>query len=191
MTDYAGDVPTEPGTERLPDVREAAIDLRARIGELAIAMVTTTDRRYMPASRPLLTQLFEDDGVLWFFAPTDGSLALGIESNPRVSVSYCDPTRGLYVSLSGYARLVHDPERIMALWDPRLAAWFPDGLADPRLALLRVDLDHGEYWDEHASRMVGWLARAQAALRGEPAPPAGEHHRLSLRTRQAGARPDA
>jgi hypothetical protein len=86
---------------------------------------------------------------------------------------------------------VHDPERILALWDARLAAWFPQGLADPRLALLRIDVDHGEYWDEHASRMVGWLARAQAALRGEPAPPAGEHHRLTLRTRQAGTRPDA
>ena len=191
MTDFAGGDPTEPGAERLPDVREAAIDLRTRIGELAIAMVTTTDRRYMPASRPLLTQLFEDDGVLWFFAPIDGSLALGIESNPRVSVSYCDPARGLYVSLSGYARLVHDPERIMALWDPRLAAWFPEGLADRRLALLRVDLDRGEYWDEHASRMVGWLARAQAALRGETAPPPGEHHRLTLRSRHTGTRPGA
>jgi len=191
MTDFAGGDPTEPGAERLPDVREAAIDLRTRIGELAIAMVTTTDRRYMPASRPLLTQLFEDDGVLWFFAPIDGSLALGIESNPRVSVSYCDPARGLYVSLSGYARLVHDPERIMALWDPRLAAWFPEGLADRRLALLRVDLDRGEYWDEHASRMVGWLARAQAALRGETAPPPGEHHRLTLRSRHTGTRTGA
>jgi general stress protein 26 len=190
MSDYACDVPTEPGSERPPDVRNAAIHLRARIGELAIAMVTTTDRRYMPASRPLLTQLFEDNGVLWFFVPTDGSLASEIESNPRVSVSYCDPARGLYVSLSGYARLVHDPERMLALWDPRLASWFPEGLADPRLALLRVDVDHGEYWDERASRMVGWLARAQAALRGAPAPPA-EHHRLTLRTRQAGTRPNA
>ena len=67
----------------------------------------------------------------------------------------------------------------MALWDARLAAWFPEGLADPRLALLRVDLDHGEYWDEHASRMVGWFARARrAAVAAGTAPPPGEHHRL-------------
>ena len=35
MIDYAGDIPTEPGAERPPDVRDAVIHLRTRIGELA------------------------------------------------------------------------------------------------------------------------------------------------------------
>jgi general stress protein 26 len=163
------------------EAREAAMRLRAKIGEHAIAMVTATDRRYMPASRPLLTQHFDDDGVLWFFAASDGSLALGIETNPRVSVTYSDPGHGLYVSLSGYARLVYDPERIFALWEERVQAWFPQGPLDPRLALLRVDVDHAEYWDEHSSRMVRLLALAQAALLREPSVSAIEHRRMKLR----------
>jgi general stress protein 26 len=189
MTGHAEAAPTGPSPDHPAGARDSVARLQGRIGELAIAMVTTTDRRYMPASRPLLTQRFEDDGVLWFFAPNDGSLATGIEANPRVSVAYCDPARGLYISLSGYARFVYDPERILTLWNGRLAAWFPEGPADPRLALLRVDVDHGEYWDERAGRMVRLLARAQAALRGEPAPLPAEHKRLDLRVRPKAGSP--
>ena len=162
------------------DAHEASAQLRAKIGDRAIAMVTATDRRYMPASRPLLTQQF-DDGVLWFFVPSDGSLALGIETNPRVSVTYSDPAHGVYVSLSGYARLVYDPDRIFALWDERVEPWFRQGPLDPRLALLRVDVDHAEYWDEHSRGMVRLLALAHAALRREPAMPVAEHERLKVR----------
>ncbi len=163
------------------DPREASERLRAKIGDRAIAMVTATDRRYMPASRPLLTQQFDDDGVLWFFVPSDGSLALGIETNPRVSVTYSDPGRGVYVSLSGYARLVYDPDRIFALWDERVEPWFRQGPLDPRLALLRVDVDHAEYWDERSKGMVRLLELAHAALRREPAMPVTEHERLKVR----------
>ncbi|HEX8011463.1 MAG TPA: pyridoxamine 5'-phosphate oxidase family protein [Casimicrobiaceae bacterium] len=163
------------------DAREAALTLRAKIADRAIAMVTATDRRYMPAGRPLLTQRFDDDGVLWFFVPSDGSLALSIETNPRVSVTYSDSGPGVYVSLSGYARLVYDPDRVFALWDDRVEAWFAQGPLDPRLALLRVDVDHAEYWDEHARGMIRLLALAQAALHREPPAAATEHARLKVR----------
>jgi general stress protein 26 len=170
------------------DPREASERLRAKIGDRAIAMVTATDRRYMPASRPLLTQQFDDDGVLWFFVPSDGSLALGIETNPRVSVTYSDPGRGVYVSLSGYARLVYDPDRIFALWDERVEPWFRQGPLDPRLALLRVDVDHAEYWDERSKGMIRLLALAQAALHREPAMPVADHGRLKVRGRAGDVR---
>jgi len=160
--------------------REAAGRLRALIGEASVAMVTATDRRFMPASRPLVTRKLDDDGVLWFFVPSDGSLALDIDCNPRVNATYSDPDRRVYVSLSGYARLDYDPERIFALWDARVETWFTEGPLDPRLALLRVAIDHAEYWDERGRGGIRLLALAHAALRGES--PAPEHGRLKLRT---------
>ena len=171
---------TSPASEvpRELDAREAAGRLRSLIGDRAVAMVTATDRRFMPASRPLVTQQLDDEGVLWFFVPSDGSLALDIETNPRVSATYSDPGR-VYVSLSGYARLIYDPDRIFALWDSRVEAWFTEGPLDPRLALLRIDVDHAEYWDERSR--IRLLALAHAALRGEPPAPTGEHGRLKLR----------
>jgi len=172
--------------ERELDAREASARLRALIGERSVAMVTATDRRFMPASRPLLTQELDDDGVLWFFAPSDGSLALDIESNPRVSATYSDPARGVFVSLSGYVRLVYDPDRIFALWDARLEAWFSQGPLDPRLALLRVDVDRAEYWDERSLHRTRLLALAHAAWRGGETTSAREHGRLKLRSGLAG-----
>ncbi len=168
-------------TARELDAREAAARLRALIGEGSVAMVTATDRRFMPASRPLLTQQLDDDGVLWFFVPSDGSLALDIETNPRVSATYGDPGRGVYVSLSGYARLIYDPDRIFALWNERVETWFTQGPLDPRLALLRVNVDHAEYWDERSRRRIRLLELAHAALRGEPPARTAEHGRLKLR----------
>jgi general stress protein 26 len=172
--------------ERELDAREAAVRLRAMIGERSVAMVTATDRRFMPASRPLLTQQLDDDGVLWFFVPSDGSLALDIETNPRVSATYGDHARGVYVSLSGYARLVYDPDRIFSLWDVRVETWFTQGPLDPRLALLRVDIDHAEYWDERSLHRIRLFALAHAALRGEQPASGREHGRLKLRSALAG-----
>jgi general stress protein 26 len=162
---------------------EAARRLRALIGQQAVAMLTATDRRFMPESRPLRVQRLDDEGVLWFFVPSDGTLALDIESNPRVSATYSDPGRGVYVSLSGYARLVYDPERIFALWDEGVEPWFSQGPLDPRLSLLRVDVDHAEYWDERSRRRIRLLALAHAAFGGEPRAP--RHGRLRLRGTQS------
>jgi hypothetical protein len=77
--------------------------------------------------------------------------------------------------------LVYDPDRIFALWDDRVEPWFRQGPLDPRLALLRVDVDHAEYWDECSRGMVRLLALAHAALRREPAMPVAEHGRLKVR----------
>ena len=176
----------EDEVERELDAREAGATLRALIGDRSVAMVTATDRRFMPSSRPLLTQALDDDGVLWFFVPSDGSLALDIETNPRVSATYSDPARGVFVSLSGYARLVYDPDRIFALWDERVETWFTQGPLDPRLALLRVDIDHAEYWDERSLHRIRLLALAHAALHGGDSVPSREHGRLKLRSGFAG-----
>jgi general stress protein 26 len=163
------------------DLRGAVERLRAKIGDLPVAMVTATDCHCLPTTRPLMTRQLDDDGVLWFFVPSDGTLARDIEQNPRVSASYSDPARRVYVAMSGYARLIYDPDRIFALWDDQLEAWFAHGPLDPRLALLRVDVDHAEYWDEHSRGVIRLLALAHAALLREPPRSATEHRRLSLR----------
>ena len=163
------------------DVRGAVARLRAKIGDLPVAMVTATDSRCLPTSRPLMTQQLDDEGALWFFVPSDGTLARDVEVNPRVCATYSDLARGVYVAMSGYARLIYDPDRIFALWDDELEAWFGQGPLDPRLSLLRVDVDHAEYWDEHSSGVIRLLALAHAALLREPPLPATEHRRLSLR----------
>jgi general stress protein 26 len=69
-------------------------------------------------------------------------------------VSYADPTDHRYVSVSGRASLVRDREKIEELWNPDCEAWFPQGIDDPQLALLRVDATKAEYWDFESSTML-------------------------------------
>ena len=164
------------------DVRGAAARLKAKIGSLSVAMVTAADHLGTPTSRPLTTQQFDDDGVLWFFVSSEGTLARDVEKNPRVNVNYSDPARGVYVAISGYGRLVYDPDRIFALWDDELETWFGEGPLDPQLAVLRINVDRAEYWDEHSRGVIRLLARAHAALRREPRSPPAEHRRLTLRS---------
>lgn len=163
------------------DVRGAPKLLRSKIGDLEIAMVTITDGHYMSASRPLRTQQFDDDGVLWFFVSSEGSVAACLESNQRVNVSYIDPARGIFLSLSGYAHLVFDPDRILALWDDGVLSWFSDGPPDPKLALLRVDVLDAQYWDEHLSLVRRVTLRALATLIGRPSFSRLDHQHLTLR----------
>lgn len=70
-----------------------------------------------------------------------------------VNVSYADPEGQRYVSVSGRAAILHDPARQEKLWRSEFARYFPRGLADPHLALLRVRIESAEYWDVMAGRM--------------------------------------
>ena len=91
------------------------------------------------------------------------------------------PRQCKYVTLSGYARLVYDPERIRALWNDPFVAWFGQGLRDRRLALLRVDVERARWWDQGFRRLLKPLVRARGTLPNAlvPAPAAGR--RLALR----------
>ncbi|MEJ7595469.1 MAG: pyridoxamine 5'-phosphate oxidase family protein [Planctomycetaceae bacterium] len=51
----------------------------------------------------------------------------------------------IYVSLSGRATLVQDRQLIEELWHEDLRVWFPEGVNDPLLSLLRVDVDKWAY----------------------------------------------
>jgi general stress protein 26 len=35
---------------------------------------------------------------------------------------------------------------IQKLWRPEMISWFPKGLNEPDLALLRIDIHHAEAW---------------------------------------------
>jgi general stress protein 26 len=59
---------------------------------------------------------------------------------------FCQP-RKRYASVSGLAQLVEDEKVIQKLWRPELKSYFPKGLEEPDLALLRVDIHHTEAWD--------------------------------------------
>src|SRR4029077_4838805 len=121
--------------------------LAAMIRGIKIAMLTTLSADGTLHSRPLATQDVEFDGTLWFFTAAGSAKTSEIRQYPQVSVSYASADHPRSCALSGRASLIQEAEKMKELWSPVYRAWFPQGLDDPELALMRVDVDKAEYWD--------------------------------------------
>ena len=84
-----------------------------------------------------------------------------------MNVSYANPEDQRYVSVSGMASTMTDRGKMEELWSPLHKAWFPKGLDDPNIALLRIDVDRAEYWDAPSSAVVQLFGFAKAMLTGK------------------------
>ena len=127
----------------------------------------------------MATQEVEFDGDLWFLTSGDSAIATEIEKDHRVNVSYADVSENRYISVSGTARVMHDEKKIKSLWSSWYKAWFPKGMNDPSIALLRVQVDSAEYWDGPSSTIVQLAELVKALATGEQFK-GGEHEKISL-----------
>jgi general stress protein 26 len=159
-----------------PDkARDDTKKLRKLIKNTRIAMLTTVTSDGLLRSRPMATLKAPFDGHLWFLARTRAPMAEEIKDNQRVGLSYASPEDSRYVSVTGVATLLRDPDKVRELWSRRLRPWFPEGKNDPDLALIRVKVERADYWDAKDGAMVHLLGAEQAAAvdrRAEAAAPA-------------------
>ena len=154
------------------------------IKDIRIAMLTTVDEEGALRSRPMAAPQVAFDGMLWFFSGADAPKVEEAQQH-QVNVSFADPEHQRYVSISGTATLVPDRQKMEALWSPWFRTWFPGGLNEPNLALLKVDVEEAEYWDAPSSTMVQLYGVVKATLTGK-ALQAGEHAKLIVDERQTG-----
>jgi len=145
---------------------------------ISFAMLTTEDDDNLRA-RPMVAAQKEFDGTLWFFTRASSHKVNEVQHDQRVGVTYADPSKQDYVSLSGHARLVRDKAAIDAHWGESMRTWFPKGKDDPDIALLKVDVTMAEYWDAPNSTMVHAYGYLKAVVTGEPPHP-GENEKIRL-----------
>jgi general stress protein 26 len=127
--------------------------LGKRIRDIRSAMLTTLDDNGLPWSRPMITREMDEEGNLWFFTKRDSIKVQNIVKNNRVNVAYAKPDDALYVSVTGVATVVDDMEKKRTLWNPFVKAWFPDGLDDPDLVLLKISPERAEYWEGPSTKI--------------------------------------
>ncbi len=154
--------------------------LRDLIDDIDVGMFTTVEADGSLRSRPMSTARDDADGTLWFFTNEDSSKVDEVEANRQVAISYADPEDNSYVSITGTASIVTDKGKIEELWHPTLRAWFPDGLEDPNISLLKVDPEKGEYWDSESSTFVQVAELARALVTGTTLESAGENAKVDL-----------
>lgn len=145
--------------------------LRKLTKNVRVAMLTTVAGDGSLRCRPMAAQESDAEGELWFFTRYNSGMSEEIQERQKVNVSYASPKNDRYVSISGTASLVRDPDRIKDLWRGELKEWFPDGKKDPDLVLLKITIDRAQFWDNGESRMVDLLPQAaRRATAGERAP---------------------
>ncbi len=142
--------------------------LKELIEGIRIGLLTTVDLEGSLHTRPVETLRCDTDGTLWFFTDHQSPKAEELSRDMRVSVGYSDPSKGSYVAVTGHARILRDRTLASQLWTPAQRAWYPAGVADEHLSILRVTTERAEYW-ETPGRISYLLAAIGAAVSGNPA----------------------
>lgn len=160
------------------DLKIAQKELWLKIKAIKFCMLTSLRDNMVLHSRPMTTQQIEFDGSLWFFTSENTSAAKEIQQEHQVNATFADLEHNIYISLSGTANIVHDENKAKELWHPLCKAWFPKGVNDPALRLLKVDVHEAEIWDSPSSKMVQLYSIAKAIVTGSTAYNMGEHKKI-------------
>ena len=104
--------------------------------------------------RPMITMSIDSNCSLWFFGNEFSSSVHQIWRNNEVFVNYANPYINTYAVVKGKAYLTRDINKINDLYISTLNEWFPCGVNDPGLLLIRVEPVKVEYWNGNSGKIV-------------------------------------
>jgi general stress protein 26 len=148
----------------MAQTNDPVVRLNDLINGIDFAMLTTVRPDGTLHSCPMAGSKVDRDGIIWFFAANNTEKVEAIRTSQRVNLAYVDHSAQRYISVSGYCDLVRDKAKAKELWNPDFRAWFPGGLDDPNLILLKVNVQQSTYWDAARGRMTQLLGLANAAV---------------------------
>lgn len=157
---------------------------KAKVFELVkdarLCMMATRGEYGTMHARPMATNHTDFDGELWFLTDAGSEKTHDLDRDDEVLLTYADPSKQNYVSISGRGALVRDRQTLKDLWWEGARTWFPKGVDDPNLAAIRVTVEMAEYWDSPSSALVYAYGYAKAVTTGRrPDPGENETVRFS------------
>jgi general stress protein 26 len=112
-------------------------------------------------ARPMRVTDVSDEGTVIFVTSLESSKVSEIEHDPRALVTFQGHAR--YVSAVGGIHIVKDKFEIRQMWQESWRVWFPHGLDDSSICLLRFEIYQGEYWNMAGASGVKYLFEAARA----------------------------
>jgi general stress protein 26 len=146
---------------------EALKKLKKLADEIRVCMFITNDTGEGEHTRPMATIEAEENGTLWFYTDIRSIKVEEVATDRQVHLTYAHPGKESYMDVRGSATVVTDKGQIKDKWSPYVKAWFPNGVDDPNLALLKVTPQDVYYWDAETGKMVQFIKIAVAALTGK------------------------
>jgi general stress protein 26 len=136
------------------------------VNDIKVCMFITNNRE-SNHTRPMATIEVENDGSLWFFSDMRSVKMEEVSSDNIVHLVYAHPGKESYIDVWGKATIVTDKQTIVDKWSPIVKAWFPDGIDDPHLGLLKVQPTAIYYWDAETGKMVQFIKIAASVVSGK------------------------
>lgn len=130
-------------------------------------------------ARPMHAIPERDKNEILFFTQVADGKAHEIANSDEVCLTFISAKKNDYIAVQGKAELTDDRTLIEKHWNTMVKAWFPGGKDDPNLAMMRVKVRGGEYWDSSGSNIANALRMMTAAL-GSKRPDMGENERVNL-----------
>lgn len=149
---------------------EAISKVRALLPSFKAAMLVTTGADGEVHARPLAPAGSPEafSGVFWFFVDDRSLKAHEAAGGANVSLLFQNDKDNVYLHLRGRGRVGRELSKMHQLYSPALRTWFPQGLDDPHLVLITVEVDSGVYWQVHGGRLRAAAALATSLVTGTP-----------------------
>ena len=147
---------------------EAREKVHAMTKNIRVAMLASFAPEGFIHARPVVPRQQDASGALWVFTSRSSPLVSELDADPRVLLTYAEPKDQNYVSITGQATVMEeDPAKARELWAEPMRTWFPKGVDDPDLILVRIDAERAQYWDAPSSAIVYAYGYAKARFTGE------------------------
>jgi general stress protein 26 len=165
---------TAPTRQHQPTAtRGSIVELKQLVKEFDTLLLTTITSEGLIRSRPMAVQDFEDmpDCDLWFVTSSDSDKVIEIAQGRQVGVcGYRSGYRG-WLSISAWVTFETDRELVRRLFKPAWNAWFPEGVDDPTIVILKLEVERAEYWEPEGgrARLLYEMGKAQILGRGAQA----------------------
>jgi general stress protein 26 len=153
----SGDAAIAKARELLPGFRAAMLVTRAAGG---------TGLHMRPMG--LQGDLSVFGGTLWFFTDDRSPKVQEILHDSTVSLVFQSDETSRYLQLDGTAVIVSDRGKMRELFTPITRTWFPEGLDDPHLTLLRIDVTNGAFWESPGGVLQVLAAFTKSVITGTP-----------------------
>ena len=147
--------------------------------DISVCMVTTHAGGRM-RSRPMHAIADRDENTVYFITDTRGAKDDEIAAAPDVCLAFADIGDNTYLSITGTAEMVRDPDKAEELWSTEAQAWWPRGPRDPSVRVLRVDPEQAEYWDTRGNSITVALKLMAARMTGRQ-PDLGANRKVDVR----------
>jgi len=163
-----------------PESNQNVEKLIEMVKDSKVCMLITNEKNDENLSgRPMSISKIDDDGAMWFFTKQSSYKVDEIEESKKVSIAITNESSNNYLMINGVATLVNDKTIMAKLWNPILKAWFPQGLDDPDMTLIKVMPSEVNYWDSSSSTMVVLFNMIKAIVTGKEYDE-GEHGKINL-----------